>query len=192
MNHLQKITAIAALSLFCASAQAEFISSDDWWLTTDNLGGLRQSTTAPDYFFAVSKENVWDKSATYGNIDGYRIATTAEGQSVFYSLDHNGGWTYYGQGGWNGYTWEGKGRSTFRFADSVQTNAYKHAGHGDSFQIYYSEQTSSFAGFVMVRDETATSLPNNAPHATATDVSAPVFLGAGFGLLLMGLRRRKA
>jgi hypothetical protein len=192
MNLLQKITAIAALSLSCASAQAEFISSDDWWLTTDNLGGLRQSTTNANYFFAVSKENVWDKSATYGNIDGYRIATTSEGQSVFDQANAAGNYTYYSQGGWSGYTWEGKQRRFFRFADSVQTHAYKHAGQWDGANLGYEATTGSFAGFVMIRDGSATSLPNNAPHATASDVSAPALLGAGFGLLLMGLRRRKA
>jgi hypothetical protein len=195
MNLLQKITAIAALSLSCASAQAEFISSDDWWLTTDNLGGLRQSTTNPDYFFAVSKDNIMDTTATYGNIDGYRIATTAEGESVF-NQAHTSGiqtYTYYSQGGWSGYTWEGKNRYYFRFADSVQTDAYKHAGNYDEYYVEYQPITSGvFAGFVMVRDGTATSLPNNAPHAAATDVSAPALLGAGLGLLLMGLRRRKA
>jgi hypothetical protein len=192
MNLLQKTLALSALALTCASAQAEFISSDDWWLTTDNFGGLKQSITAPNYFFAVSKENVWDTSATYGNIDGYRIATTAEGQSVFNQNNYSGNHTYYNQGGWSGYNWEGKPRYYFRFADSVQNNAYKHSGNYDEYHVQFSDITSNFAGFVMVRDETATSLPNNAPHATAADVSAPALFGAGLGLLLMGLRRRQA
>lgn len=192
MNLLHKMTAIAALVLASAGASAEFISSDDWWLTTDNLGGLRQHSGNPDYFFAVAKNNVWDKNATYGNIDGYRIATTEEGQVVFTGSNSPSIYSYYNQGGWNGYTWEGQQRLYFRFADSVQTGAYKHAGQYDSSPVYYSPNEGGFAGMVMIRDANATSLPNNAPHSTAvSDVSAPVLLGAGVGLLLMGLRRRK-
>jgi hypothetical protein len=185
MKNLRTLLAVSVLAFTSLSAQAEIISVDDWWLQTDNLGGLRQSTTAPDFYFAVSDGNVWSPTATYEAMDGYRVATTAEGQAVFNSDTNSGELTYYDQGGWDGYYWQGKPRYLFRFSDSASTAVYKHAGSNDQFKTRESVRTDLFAGMVMIRDQNSTS------SSTLADVPAPMGIAALAFAGLMLMRRRK-
>jgi hypothetical protein len=137
-------------------AQAEIVNVDDWWLQTDNLGGLRQSTTA-------------------------------EGQAVFNSNSNTGERVYYNQGGWAGYTWEGKRRALFRFSDSASTEAYKHAAYRDQYRISTSTNATNdlFAGMVMIKEQNSTS------SSTLADVPAPMGITALAFAGLMLMRRRK-
>ena len=166
-------SAVLALSCWFNTVNASVITVDNWWNQTDNLGGLRQSTTNSDYFFAVSQSNVWDKSADYESIDGYHIASTAEGQNVFNDLNNIGMMTYYGLGGWSGYTWMGQMRVYFRFSDSATTNAFKSAGRSDDFLVQTSTHTKWFAGFVMVKD-------NPVPEPSIIALFALGLVGIGF------------
>ena len=77
-----------------------------WMEQTDNCGGLRQSSSDPQVYYAVSRYNVWDKTRTYACPTGYRWATTAEGTAFF----PTGGTAstnlvYSGQCGWAALTW---------------------------------------------------------------------------------------
>ena len=131
-------------------SNAAFISVDDWHLTTDSFGGLKQSTASSDIYFAVSKNTSWDSSDEYEMLDGYRWATSTE----FFELipTYINTYNYYDQGGWNGYTWEGKSRYYFQFADTYAT----HAGIWEGYQHDYSHgatsYSSGFAGFVLIKD----------------------------------------
>jgi hypothetical protein len=185
MKKLRTLLAVSAIAFASLSAQAEIISVDDWWLQTDSLGGLRQSTTNPDFYFAVSDSNVWSPTATYEAMAGYRVATTAEGTAVFNQKNVSGIFTYYNQGGWNDYMWEGKNRYLFRFSDSNTTNAYKHAGYHDEYRLEHSSTANSFAGMVMIKE------PENASSASLADVSAPMGIAALAFAGLMLMRRRQ-
>jgi hypothetical protein len=186
MKNLRTLLAISVLAFTSLSAQAEIISVDDWWLQTDNLGGLRQSTYAPDFYFAVSDSNVWSPTAIYEAMDGYRVATTAEGQAVFNSNNNSGERTYYNQGGWNGFNWEGKTRTSFRFSDSASTGAYKHLSLSDQYLVLLGHDgVTNFAGMVMIREQNSTS------SSTLADVPAPVGIAALAFAGLMLMRRRK-
>jgi hypothetical protein len=186
MKNLRTLLAVSVLAFTSLSAQAEIISVDDWWLQTDNLGGLRQSTYAPDFYFAVSQDTIWSNKATYEAMDGYRVATTAEGQAGFNSNTNSGEHVYFSQGGWDGYNWQGKDRVLFRFSDSASTDAYKHTGRRDSYRLEYTSQVSYFAGMVMIKDQNSTS------SSTLADVPAPMGIAALAFAGLMLMRRRKA
>lgn len=166
------------LALSSITAQAQHVALEDWWLTTDDFGGLKQSTSAPDFYFAVSKNNSIKNypGYTYETPEGYRIATTEEAESVFFSTTNGGTsntYTYFNQGGWQGYSWEGTTRFHFLFSDSLETKAYKHVGNFDHYQVQYTSNISNIAGFVLIKD-----------------VPAPFMLSA-LGLALIGFSKRK-
>ncbi|XP_062523403.1 hemicentin-2-like [Corticium candelabrum] len=124
-----------------------------WMLTSDSCGGFRQSTYDRSVRYAVSLSNVWDKSKIYACPFGYHWASTEEGQKIFKN-NHN--WSnvfvYHRQCNWSRYDWGGKTRYIFRFRDSASTNAYKHAGNYDEYQVEYSSTTSNFAGIVCIEN----------------------------------------
>jgi hypothetical protein len=165
MKKPRTLLAVSALAFASLSAQAEIVNVDDWWLQTDNLGGLRQSTTAPDFYFAVSQDTTWSTTATYEAMEGYRVATTAEGQAVFNSNSNTGERVYRDQGGWGGIVWEGKTRNYFRFSDSASTGAYKHPTLSDQYSVLLGyDGVTYFAGMVMIKDQ------NSTPSSTLADV----------------------
>jgi hypothetical protein len=167
---------------FTILAHAEDIAVDDWWLQTDTLGGLRQSVTDPNFYFAVAKDIHWSPTNTYETIDGYHIASTAEGLSVFNQRTAGGISTYKGQGGWSNYDWEGVSRWSFFFSDTANTGAFKHAGHNDGYSVQRKPlivSTPYFAGFVMVKDAEIAPKP-----------ASLVLLAMGLGLMRLGLSRR--
>ena len=152
------------------------LARPDWHLTTDSLGGLRQSTWDSSVWFAVSQSTTWDPTATYEAPDGYRVATTAEAMTIFIPVNVAPPYVYYNQGGWSGYVWGGAARYYFRFADSAITNSYKHVGNFDSYQVQYSAATSNFAGMVLI---------------AVPEPSSAFLLGLGsFGLLARRNRKR--
>jgi ELWxxDGT repeat protein len=63
---------------------------------------------------------------------------------------------YYDQCGWEGFIWAGKERVHFRFKDSYQTGAYKHAGKHDSYRpdidpLSNTQRTTArFAGIICI------------------------------------------
>ena len=152
-------------------------SAPDWMYTGDDFGGMRRSTYDAKVWFAVAKNNVWDKNANYEIPTGFHWASTAEAQAIFGGNSNwSGAYTYYSQGGWNGYIApDGKNRNYFRFSDSATTNAYKHAGNYDEFQVQYTSTTSGFAGLMLIQDEPLTNVPEPASLAL-------LVLGAFLGL----------
>ncbi|MFT5548377.1 MAG: hypothetical protein ACI9CO_000291 [Candidatus Azotimanducaceae bacterium] len=178
---------VLAISCWFNTVNASVITVDNWWLQTDTNGGLRESTTNSDYFFAVSQSNTWDRTATYESIAGYRIASTAEGQSVFNQGNTSGIFTYFNQGGWTGFDWEGVKRLMFRFSDSDITLAYKHAGNYDEAALSYGIIANRFAGFVMVKDAYVAK-----PKPKRNNVSEPSIIALlALGLVGIGFARRR-
>ena len=70
---------------------------------------------------------------------------------------NNNNWSginvYDNQCGWRAYTFGGISRWQFIFRDSATTNAYKHAGNYDEYQLqFFSGSAANFAGVVCIRD----------------------------------------
>ena len=136
------------------TANAKLITVENWHLTTDELGGLRQSSASEDVFYAVSKIWQLDREDTFEALDGYYFATHQEWRDLvgFGPNNHRG---YRNQGGWNDYEWEGQERYFFLFADTLDTGWYKHAGNNDttSNQTGFYQGRTGMAGFVMIKGE---------------------------------------
>ena len=134
-------------------AICNFSVDTSWMLTSDSCGGFRQSTYDKSVRYAVSLSDVWDKSKIYDCPVGYHWASTDEGRKIFKNnINKSGIHVYNAQCKWSGYVWEGKNRYYFRFRDSASTNAYKHSGNNDEYQIQTSAATSQFAGIVCIKD----------------------------------------
>jgi hypothetical protein len=119
-------------------------------------------------------------------MEGYRVATTAEGQAVFNSNSNTGEYVYRDQGGWDCNVWEGKTRTSFRFSDSASTGAYKHTSISDQYLVLLGyDGVTNFAGMVMIREQNSTS------SSTLADVPAPMGIAALAFAGLMLMRRRK-
>ncbi|WP_136441214.1 VPLPA-CTERM sorting domain-containing protein [Pacificoceanicola onchidii] len=181
---LKSLFAAALLTaLSSAPAQALHHSLNDWWLTTDSFGGLKQSEYDPTFYFAVSKSTTWNPADTYEIMPGYRWATTQEILDAFVPSVANSklyNYNYYSQGGWAGYTWEGHRRYFFRASDSAATDHFLHAGQFSFYEGGTSSSTTNFAGLVLI--ETAA-------------VPLPGALGlmlAGLGGLGLARRKRKS
>jgi hypothetical protein len=124
-----------------------------WMLTTDSCGGFRQSTYDSSVYYAVSYSSTWEKDRFYSCPTGHHWASTEEGRAIFQNNNHwSGIYVYYSQCGWNGYTFGGVSRYYFRFRDSFTTDAYKHAGNYDEYQIQFYSGTAYFAGIVCIKD----------------------------------------
>jgi hypothetical protein len=160
---------ILAVSSF---ANAGIIALDDWWLQTDSLGGLRQSSYESTMYFAVSKNTQWDKTATYEIMNGFHWATSTEAIALLSTTNTGPTYTYFGQGGWNGYEWEGDIRYFFRFSDSVSNNAYKNSGTYDSYGVNYDGDTRFHAGLVLIKDS-----PTNSTSVPEPSTLAIIALG---------------
>ena len=120
-------------------------------LRTDNCGGFRQSTYDPRVFYAVSKSTTWSKTTVYSCPRGYYWASTQDGKIIFgRNSNWSGVYVYHGQCGWSSYTYAGYARHYFRFRDSASTNAHKHAGSYDEYQVDYF--SSTFAGIVCLKE----------------------------------------
>ncbi|CAN0027151.1 unnamed protein product, partial [Hapterophycus canaliculatus] len=83
----------------------------------------------------------WDSYAHYDCPEGFHHASTAQGFELFPGTqddDREAASTeaavYFGQCGWDGYSWGERSRMYFRFSDSGSTGAYKHAGRRDSYR----------------------------------------------------------
>jgi hypothetical protein len=84
--------------------------------TTDALQGFRKMTNFPTVALAVSRSNTLVEGKAYDAPAGWHWATPAEVEAV-------PGWSikartpslcnYHGQGGWNGYNWQGVHRARF-------------------------------------------------------------------------------
>jgi hypothetical protein len=182
------VSLVLSVSCLVNVANAGLISVDDWHLTTDNNGGLRQLAQSQfsDIYLAVSKDTTFNSIDTYEIMAGYRQMTTAEAVTRFLGNGAFGTlpiFSYYNQAGWSGYTWEGKNRYQFIYSDTVTTGHYKHAGNYESHNNTgsFNINTTNFAGFVLIKDD---SLLN------PTDVPEPSTL-AIFALGLMGLASRR-
>ena len=134
-------------------AICNFSVDTSWMLTSDSCGGFRQSTYDKSVRYAVSLSDGWDKSKIYDCPVGYHWASTDEGRKIFKSNPNKSGiHVYRAQCQWSGYVWEGKNRYYFRFRDSASTNAYKHSGNHDEYQIQIGGATTQFAGIVCIKD----------------------------------------
>ncbi|XQW84281.1 PEP-CTERM sorting domain-containing protein [Thalassotalea piscium] len=185
---IKPLNVIAACVFFLAlntvnSANATLIPVEDWHLTTDDLGGLRQSSASENVFYAVSKIWTLDRTDTFEPIAGYYFATHQEWRDLV-GFAYNANRGYRNQGGWNEYEWEGVERRFFLFADSLATGWYKHAGNNDttSNQTNFYQGRTGMAGFVMIKGVK--------PNVTVPESSTLVlFLAGVMGLLSCRLRK---
>jgi len=145
-----------SLFSFIGPANGTLIALDDWWLQSDEHGGLRQSTYNENVYFAVAKSN-FSLTDTFEMIDGFHWASTSEAEAIFGNNANTSGiFTYYNQGGWSGYSFEGKTRVMFMLSDSIVTNKYKHAGNYDEYKLNTYADINSYAykaGFVLIKDK---------------------------------------
>ncbi len=115
-----------------------YVGGDDVMLPSDECGGFRPSILNPDIAFAVAKNTTWDPEKRYDCPPGYYWASTAEGENIFRATYNNPlgsvGPVYSGLCGWKDLEWNGQQRERFRFSDSQQTGAYKHAGKSEAFR----------------------------------------------------------
>ncbi|CAM9224808.1 unnamed protein product, partial [Ectocarpus fasciculatus] len=159
-----------------------------WMLPSDYhdlCGGFRQSSFDSTVFFAVSEENEWDPDIRYDCPDGFHHASTAQGFALFTGTQDDDReaasmepTVYFGQCGWDGYTWGERSRMYFRFSDSGRTGAYKHAGRRDSYRPGIDnddmgDPTAGFAGIVCVDSEQAASHLSTTTAATERGSLAP-------------------
>ena len=178
---MRTITTLAIAALVASTgANAATIALDDWWLQTDNFGGLRQSTSNDNLYFAVSSSTTWSVADEYETPDGFTWASQADYLALPTSGPNPGVYQYFNQGGWTNYAWEGQVRYYFRFSDSYLNNGFTHAGYTDGDRNLTTQSTiNNFAGIVLIRDVPAVPVP------------AAVWL-FGSGLLgLAGVARRK-
>jgi len=190
MKHKFLITTLACLVLSASClvnvANAGIITVDDWHLTTDNNGGLRQLINYPDVFLAVAKDNKFNSIDEYEIMAGFRQMTTAEAVNLFPGNGSPGTTnilSYHNQGGWSGYVWEGLTRTQFIYSDSISTGNYKHAGNYEAHNNTggFTITTNSFAGFVLIKDDSLLN-PIAAPEPSTVAI---------FALGLMGLASRR-
>ncbi|XP_062504646.1 roundabout homolog 1-like [Corticium candelabrum] len=128
-------------------------ANTSWMLKSDNCNGFRRSTHDNSVYYAVSMSNKWNTSKEYDCPNGYHWACTEEGKRIFTgSRRYSYTYTYHSQCGWNSYAFQGVERYYFRFRDSLSTNAYKHAGEYDYYNLQYSSDTNSFAGIVCIEN----------------------------------------
>ncbi|NRB39945.1 MAG: hypothetical protein HRU20_16000 [Pseudomonadales bacterium] len=158
---LKKTLTLLTLLASTLSVNAAEIALDDWWLQTDNCGGIRQSSSGEPVFFAISQSTTWNSNDTYEIPAGYHWATLAEMHALLPTgndASTNKTSAYFNQCGWDRYTWEGQLRYYFVFSDSATTDIGIHTGnHDDVVQeqtniIEALETTERFAGLVLIQD----------------------------------------
>lgn len=199
---------VLSASLLVNSAQAGLIEVADWHLTSDSLGGLRQSSASDDIYYAVSKLTTLNWDNTFEALDGFHFANYQEWRGLVGTDPNNRENGYLGQGGWSGYTWEGQVRAFFLFADTQTNNRYKHAGNSDTtanLRLFNNGQ-NLIAGFVMVKDEVLAPMPiasmriapmRIAPMRSALTTSVPepssiAIIGLGLAGLAASRKKRKS
>jgi hypothetical protein len=169
-------------------ANSALITSDEWHNTNDEFGGLKASRWIDNLYLAVADNNVYSPQNEYEMLDGYRWANSSdflgkEPTGAEYRAA-GGAYHYYGQGGWEGYSFEGKTRYYFLFSDSFGSGITIHSGMADN-QVRYNttlnDPLQSFAGFVLVKEA-----------STATAVSEPTgVVLVVIGLMGLAFSRRK-
>jgi hypothetical protein len=176
--------AILGLVLTVSSvANAGLIAIDDWHLTSDSLGGLRQSTFDSSVYFAITQQQGYLSTDTFSMISGFHWASTAEAFAIFGSTrngDFSNTRVYYNQGGWNGYIDNDGNSNSYQFIynDTFSTGKYKHAGnYEEHLSNTHGNISARVAGLVLIKDP-------------VTDVPEPSTL-AIFALGMIGLASRR-
>jgi hypothetical protein len=151
---------MTAVSCITNIAFAGLITVDQWHLTTDEFGGLRQSSASDDVYYAVSKITKLNWNNTYQAIEGYHFASHQEWQNLV-GTEENPNLAYYNQGGWSGYRWEGEQRMYFLFSDTLQTDFVKLSNTSDttSHKISLHKKSANIAGFMMIKDDDYIQVP---------------------------------
>lgn len=152
---------------FTCNANAGLIKVEDWHLTSDEFGGLRQHDDLDNVFYAVSSLSRWDASSEYETIQGYHFATYDEYMSI---IDSSGitNWSteyhYRDRGGWNGYRPPGESLNhvLFRFADTTLHKRVVHAGQSSGVHSYVYQNADTYsaqAGFIMIKNQVINAVP---------------------------------
>ena len=185
MNFKFLKVALASLMLsISTSSYAGLISVSDWHLTTDNLGGLRQSTHIDEMYFALTQSFTYNPQDDFEMIAGYHWASEAEVINLYDNATYNNvyEYKYYKQGGWSGYIKNGNGSSfALITSDTNITNNYLHVGNGDHISLHNNPTAyNRIAGWVLIKE----------PVAVSVSVPEPSTL-AIFALGLIALTSRK-
>ncbi|CAA0110571.1 Uncharacterised protein [BD1-7 clade bacterium] len=183
---LRKISSLLLTSLlFSLHANAAQVPLSDWWLQTDNFGGLRQISTGEPLFYAVFTQAHLssDIAADYELPPGFHWATIAEVEAL---LPASSSVTHYAnQGGWTNYTHPGEtaNRVLFYASDSVQTLTVIHAGQQENQSYPYSNAAgyASKAGLLLIQDSnTAGSVAIAGGTSVGETITATVTDADGF------------
>lgn len=197
MKVLNKALALIAI-VASFSSSAELVTVNQWHETGDNFGGFKQSNFSQDVFFAVGDQDYFSRNNSYEIMNGYRIATFEEYVSILNEAEpgFSGSNTYYNQGGWSGYNFNGQHRVLFTFLDSQIGDEVIHAGNPDNYlgSVVYSDNqlNSSWAGFVLVKDSSSGGgvYDFSTSNFVSSDVPVPIMFSA-LGLGLIGFSKRK-
>jgi len=159
----------------------------NWMLRTDECAGFRASVAQDTVFYAVADATTWVPNQVYDCPAGYHWASTEEALSLFpytplggfttypkqpldagfeefLTLEDNANPTYFDQCGWTGFTYAGRDRHHFRFADSHLTGALKLVGGPDAGPIFLDNfERANFAGIVCVSQEHDRCRTNDVP-----------------------------
>jgi ELWxxDGT repeat protein len=160
-------------------------SSEEWRVADiyrDECDSMRRSSFDPDIAFVVSSSNEWQPGKTYDCPQGWRWMDSEEALRTFTGRNYgpsqggrdesalkkrkdmatNEERVYYGQCGWDAWTYGNVQREHFRFSDSHVTGLYKAASSPDSRRpdVDLTKggwqgielKTSRFAGIVCVAD----------------------------------------
>jgi ELWxxDGT repeat protein len=123
----------------------------------DSCSGFKQTATDPNVFLAVAFSTVWTPTTVYDCPTGFHWASTEEGRQWSAAAVVTDAATtplMHDSCGWDGLRWAGEERRSFRFADSLVTGAFKHAGLPESSLLINDDpENTAFAGIVCMRGE---------------------------------------
>ena len=197
MKVLNKALALIAI-VASFSSSAELVTVDQWHETGDNFGGFKQSNFSQDVFFAVGDHDYFSRNNSYEIMKGYRIATFEEYVNILDEAEPGFSTqaTYYNQGGWSGYSFNGQHRHVFTFLDSQIGDEVIHVGNADNNLNYTitgdSQLNNYWAGFVLIKDSSSGGgvYDFSTSNFVSSDVPVPIMFSA-LGLGLIGFSKRK-
>jgi len=125
-------------------------------MTEDSFKGFKPiagPSGQPRFWLCVSKENKFDINKRYDPPEGYEWALSATWRAGNVTASQSQ-YNYYGQGGWNGYTFGGISRSSFIFQDTTTTTRYVSAGNYPCAETTGFGNNYDFAGIVVIKKGT--------------------------------------
>lgn len=131
----------------------------NWMDTSDAAQGFRQWKDFPRIFFAVANIRIQVKNLDWEYLKlevpkGFHWCETEEFLREVKNSAQQTEFPYYAQAGWNGSTWNGNIRVVFLFADSKDTEKFKHGQSkiANSLHTFASYADSPLAGIICIKN----------------------------------------